>query len=108
MHDAQIRTIDWETQGPRSQADVCRMTGYFWQKPDCSAFGAFTPSLGVGLYHVADPLQVPGMKLWSDGIGRDEAWVSQLHTGRDAMSGDSSRTARGSVRQGNARARPEA
>jgi hypothetical protein len=53
------------------------MTGYFWQKPDCSAFGAFTPSLGVGLYHVADPLQVPGMKLWSDGIGRDETWVSQ-------------------------------
>lgn len=76
-HDAQIRTIDWETEGPRSQADVSRMTGYFWQKPDCCAFGAFTPSLGVGLYHVADPRQMPGMKLWSDGIGRDEAWVSQ-------------------------------
>jgi hypothetical protein len=77
IHDAQIRTIDWETQGPHSQADVCRMTGYFWQKPDCYAFGAFTPSLGAGLYHVADPLQVPGMKLWSDGMGRDEGWVSQ-------------------------------
>ena len=77
VHDAQIRTIDWETQGPRSQADVGRMTGYFWQQPGCCAFGAFTPSLGAGLYHVADPRQVPGMKLWSDGIGRDEAWVSQ-------------------------------
>ncbi|HEY2468991.1 MAG TPA: DUF5107 domain-containing protein [Terracidiphilus sp.] len=77
VHDAQIRTIAWETQGPRSQSDVRRMTGYFWQKPDCSAFGAFTPSLGVGLYHVADPTQMPGIKLWSDGIGRDEAWVSQ-------------------------------
>jgi hypothetical protein len=77
MHAAEIRTIDWETEGPRSQADVRRMTSYFWQKPDCSAFGAFTPSLGVGLYHIADLLQMPGMKLWSDGIGRDEAWVSQ-------------------------------
>lgn len=77
VHDAQIRTIDWETQGPRSQVDVRRMTGYFWQKPECSAFGVFTPSLGAGLYHVADPRQMPGMKLWSDGIGRDEAWVSQ-------------------------------
>lgn len=77
VHDAEIRAIDWQMHGPHSQADVHRMTGYFWQKPDCGAFGAFTPSLGVGLYHVADPLQMPGMKLWSDGIGRDEAWVSQ-------------------------------
>jgi hypothetical protein len=77
VHDAQIRTIDWETHGPRTQADVPRMTGYFWKKPECNAFGAFTPSLGVGLYHVANPLEMPGMKLWSDGIGRDEAWVSQ-------------------------------
>ena len=37
----------------------------------------FTPSLNAGLYHVADPCQVPGMKLWSDGTGRDEEWVSQ-------------------------------
>lgn len=77
VHDAQLRTIDWETQGPHSQANIRRMTGYFWQKPDCGAFGVFTPSVGVGLYHVADPQQMPGMKLWSDGIGRDESWVSQ-------------------------------
>jgi hypothetical protein len=53
------------------------MTGFFWQEPDCYAFGVFTPSLGAGLYHVADPREVPGIKLWSDGIGRDEEWVSQ-------------------------------
>jgi hypothetical protein len=53
------------------------MTGFFWKKPDCSAFGVFTPSLGSGLYHVADPSSVPGIKLWSDGLGQDEAWVSQ-------------------------------
>ena len=76
-HDAQIRTIDWDTQGPRRQADVGRMSGYFWKQPDCCAFGVFTPSLGVGLYHVADHRHFLGMKLWSDGIGRDEAWVRQ-------------------------------
>ena len=76
-HGRAIRTVDWKTEGPRQQSDVHRMTGFFWQRPDCCAFGAFTPSLGAGLYHVVDPLRVPGIKLWSDGIGRDEAWVSQ-------------------------------
>ena len=77
VHEAHLRTIDWNKEGPRNQGDVHRMTGFFWQKPDCHAFGVFTPSLGAGLYHVADPGQVPGMKLWSDGVGRDERWVSQ-------------------------------
>lgn len=77
VHDSQIRTIAWETSGPRLQSDVQRMTGFFWQKPDCYAFGAYTPSLRAGLYHVANPAQVSGIKLWSDGVGRDEAWVSQ-------------------------------
>jgi hypothetical protein len=77
VHDRELRNIDWRTEGPRRQSDICRMTGFFWQKPDCCAFGVFTPSLGAGLYHVADPPQVPGIKLWSDGIGRDEEWVSQ-------------------------------
>lgn len=77
VHGRELRIINWETEGPKCQADVHRMTGFFWKRPDCGAFGVFTPSLGTGLYHVADPVSVPGMKLWSDGIGRDEAWVSQ-------------------------------
>src|SRR5215472_12216796 len=77
VHDCELRNIDWNTEGPRRQSDVRRMTGFFWKKPDCCAFGVFTSSLGTGLYHVADPYQVPGIKLWSDGIGRDEEWVSQ-------------------------------
>lgn len=77
VHDRELRTIKWENEGPRRQADIRRMTGYFWRNPDCCAFGAFTPSLGAGLYHLADPSSVPGIKLWSDGIGRDESWVSQ-------------------------------
>lgn len=77
VHDSEMRVIDWETQGPRCQSDVHRMTGFFWKNPDCCAFGVFTPSLSSGLYHVADRASVPGIKLWSDGFGRDEAWVSQ-------------------------------
>jgi hypothetical protein len=77
VHGRDLRTIDWNAEGPRRQSDVQRMTGFFWRKPDCSAFGAFTPSLNAGLYHVADLLQVPGINLWSDGTGRDEPWVSQ-------------------------------
>jgi hypothetical protein len=75
-HGRELKVIDWQREGPRRQSDIPRMTGYFWQKPDCPAFGAFTPSLGVGLYHVADPGEIPGMKLWSDGV-RDQHWVSQ-------------------------------
>ena len=77
VHGRDIRIIDWKKEGPRRQEDVLRMTGFFWKRPDCCAFGVFTPSLSAGLYHVADPVSVPGIKLWSDGIGRDEAWVSQ-------------------------------
>ena len=39
------------------------------------AFGAFTPSLGTGLYHVADEQVAPGIKLWSYGVGEDRAWA---------------------------------
>jgi len=77
VHDCEVRNIDWKNEGPRRQSDLRRMTGFFWKKPDCCAFGVFTPSLNAGLYHVADPCHVPGIKLWSDGIGRDEEWVSQ-------------------------------
>jgi hypothetical protein len=77
VHGRDLRTIDWNAEGPRRQSDVHRMTGFFWMKPDCPAFGVYTPSLSAGLYHVADLSQVPGVKLWSDGTGGDEAWVTQ-------------------------------
>jgi hypothetical protein len=76
-HGDSMRIIDWATEGPRAQRDVNRMIGYFWRDPDCGAFGAYTPSLGAGLYHVADPAQTPGIKLWTDGVGSHEAWVDQ-------------------------------
>jgi hypothetical protein len=50
------------------------MTGYFWKTKDANAFGAFTPSLGAGLYHIADEKIAPGIKLWSYGVGDDSVW----------------------------------
>jgi hypothetical protein len=75
-HGERISTIDWEKQGPRRQGDIHRMSAFFWRQPAVNAFGAFTPSLGIGLYHIADD-STPGMKLWSDGVGQHEPWVTQ-------------------------------
>lgn len=73
-HGAEVSTIDWASQGPRTVGDLNRMTGFFWLEPDACAFGAYSPSLGLGLYHTADPAVAPGMKLWSYGVGRDALW----------------------------------
>ncbi|MFO1497768.1 MAG: DUF5107 domain-containing protein [Verrucomicrobiota bacterium] len=74
VHGREMETIDWATRGPRRLSDVGRMTGYFWLAPDRAACGVFTPSLGMGLYHYADPGLTPGMKLWTYGLGKHEAW----------------------------------
>lgn len=76
-HGDRMETIDWESRGPRRQSELMRMIGFFWRSADCNAFGAFTPSLGCGLYHIANPAEVPGIKLWSDGCGAQAAWVTQ-------------------------------
>jgi hypothetical protein len=74
-HASRIQNIDWKTQGPKRQSDIKEMTGYFWKTRDANAFGAYTPSLGIGLYHVAEESIAPGMKLWSYGVGPDLAWA---------------------------------
>jgi hypothetical protein len=73
-HSSKLDTIDWEKQGPKTQTDIKEMTGYFWKTKDANAFGAFTPSLGSGLYHIADEKIADGIKLWSYGVGDDSAW----------------------------------
>lgn len=80
-HASSIDTIDWEKEGPVHEADIHEMTGYFWKTRDANAFGVFTPSLGSGLYHVADVAISPGMKLWSYGMGPDSTWAT-LSTSR--------------------------
>jgi len=76
-HSSSLRVIDWRRSGPRRESDVKEMTGFFWKTKDVNAFGAFTPSLGSGLYHVADAARAPGMKLWSYGVGEDRAWATE-------------------------------
>ena len=55
---------DWDAgtppSVPRRQGDVSRMTAYFWKRPSVCAFGVFTPSLGSGLFHAANPAVVSG------------------------------------------------
>jgi len=80
-HSSRLDTIDWEKAGPKTQADIKEMTGYFWQTSDVNAFGAFTPSLGTGLYHIADEKIAPGIKLWSYGVANDTSW-SMLSTAK--------------------------
>ena len=73
-HSSKIDSIDWEKQGPKNESDIKEMTGYFWKTKDANAFGAYTPSLGTGLYHIADKKIADGIKLWSYGVGNDSAW----------------------------------
>lgn len=73
-HSSKLDTLDWQTQGPKTESDIKEMTGYFWKTKDANAFGAYTPSLGTGLYHIADEKIAPGIKLWSYGTGNDSAW----------------------------------
>ena len=80
-HSSRLATIDWKESGPKREADIQEMTGFFWKTKEANAFGAFTPSRGAGLYHIADAAIAPGMKLWSYGIGKDRAWAT-LSTAR--------------------------
>lgn len=74
VHSDKLTSIDWVKEGPKTNADIKNMTGYFWKNSDCNAFGCFSPSHQIGLYHVADKSSVPGMKLWSYGMHRDLDW----------------------------------
>ena len=74
-HSSRLEHIDWPGGAPQREADISEMTGFFWMSHDTNAFGAFTPSLGTGLYHVADAATAPGMKLWSYGVGEDRSWA---------------------------------
>jgi hypothetical protein len=74
VHSSILDTIDWENSGPKHEADIKEMTGYFWKTKDVNAFGAYTPSLGTGLYHIADSKIAGGIKLWSYGVDKGTIW----------------------------------
>lgn len=81
VHSSILDTIDWKKSGPRQEKDIKEMTGYFWQTKDVNAFGAYTPSQGTGLYHMAEEKIAGGIKLWSYGVDKDSIW-SVLSTAR--------------------------
>jgi len=74
VHSSIMDTINWEKEGPKTEADIKEMTGYFWQEKDVNVFGAYTPSLGAGLYHIAEEKIAGGIKLWSYGTDKDSIW----------------------------------
>lgn len=74
VHASTLDTISWKKQGPKVEKDIKEMTGYFWKTKDVNAFGAYTPSLGYGLYHIAEEQSTPGIKLWSYGVKEDKEW----------------------------------
>ncbi|WP_054022972.1 DUF5107 domain-containing protein [Bacillus sp. FJAT-28004] len=74
-HADVLEEIEWEKNREYLLADYDRMQGFFWRTTDCHAFGVYTPSLGTGLYHIADPVETPGIKLWIYGNGPHEEWA---------------------------------
>ncbi|RJG25270.1 DUF5107 domain-containing protein [Paenibacillus thiaminolyticus] len=74
-HADTLEEIEWDAKREYRLADYDRMQGFFWRTADCHAFGMYTPSLGAGLYHIADPADTPGIKLWIYGIGPHEEWA---------------------------------
>lgn len=80
-HSSKVDTINWQEEGPKTESDIKEMTGYFWKTKDANTFGAFTPTSGTGLYHIADEKIASGIKLWSYGVGDDSTW-STLSTAK--------------------------
>ncbi len=74
-HSREMSEFDWN--GDKKVSDFDRMYGFFWKTTDCNAFGVYNPSLGTGLYHIADQEEASGMKLWLYGIGEEERWAYQ-------------------------------
>ncbi|AZN43240.1 DUF5107 domain-containing protein [Paenibacillus albus] len=79
-----LEEIEWSRERGYELADFDRMQGFFWKSADCNAFGMFTPSLGSGLYHIADPAETPGIKLWLYGLGKHEEWAHSTAIRRES------------------------
>lgn len=75
VHASKLDTIFWNRNEVHLENDIKEMTGFFWETKDVNAFGAFTPSLGIGLYHIANSSLTPGIKLWSYGVDKDKEWA---------------------------------
>jgi hypothetical protein len=83
VHSSVLDTISWEEKGSKTEKDITEMTGFFWKTKDVNAFGAYTPSYGSGLYHIAND-DAPGIKLWTYGVGEDKEWAMLSSSNRQS------------------------
>lgn len=74
VHDRRVIECDWPGEGLNWDRNFREMTALFWKPGSAPAFGAFHHDLGFGLMHVADPLPLPGKKVWTYGHGPHRAW----------------------------------
>ncbi|SEO66650.1 DUF5107 domain-containing protein [Paenibacillus sp. OV219] len=79
-----LEEIEWSRERGYTLSDFDRMQGFFWKSTDCNAFGMYTPSLSSGLYHIADPAETPGIKLWLYGLGKHEDWAHSTAIRRES------------------------
>ena len=74
VHDNRVYETEWNNNELNWNHNYRQMTALFWKPGNFPAFGAFHHSLGFGLMHLADPVQLPGKKLWTYGYGRHREW----------------------------------
>jgi hypothetical protein len=74
VHDDRVRELEWPGEGLNWDANLLQMTALFWKPGSAPQFGVFHHDLGFGLMHLADPIQLPGKKVWSCGQGKHRHW----------------------------------
>lgn len=74
IHDDRVTESAWPGDGLNWDRNLRQMTALFWKPGSAAQFGAFHHDLGHGLVHLADPVRMPGKKVWSYGHGRHRAW----------------------------------
>jgi uncharacterized protein DUF5107/uncharacterized protein len=74
VHNDQVRELEWPAQGLNWDRNLAQMTALFWKPGSAPQFGVFHHDLGFGLMHLADPVLIPGKKVWSYGHGKHRHW----------------------------------
>jgi hypothetical protein len=74
VHDDRVRDLEWPGGGLNWDSNLKQMTALFWKPGSAPEFGVFHHDLGFGLMHLADPVQIPGKKVWTYGHGKHRQW----------------------------------
>lgn len=74
VHDDRVVEAAWPGDGLNWDRNACQMTALFWKPGSAPQFGTFHHDLGFGLMHLADPVALPGKKVWTYGHGQHRHW----------------------------------